>query len=57
MLALLVVSGIGMMFNTTRQIALLSLAVLCLLFPVLVVLLALVGAVAFIVFKLNRKKS
>ena len=57
MLALMVVSVIGMLFPNTRQIGLLCLAVLCLLSPVLVVLLVLVGASGYLCFKLYRRKN
>jgi hypothetical protein len=42
-LALVVVAALGLSFSTTRQIGILSVAVLCFLYPALVVVLIFVG--------------
>jgi len=42
-LALVVVAALGLSFSSTRQIGILSTAILCFLYPALVVVLILVG--------------
>jgi hypothetical protein len=52
-LALVVVAALGLSFSTTRQIGILSVAVLCFLYPALVVVLIFVGGYFF--HTINRK--
>ncbi|MFZ2218866.1 MAG: hypothetical protein WAV85_09310 [Rhodoferax sp.] len=42
-LALVVVAALGLSFSTTRQIGILSVAVLCFIYPALVIVLILIG--------------
>ena len=42
-LALVVVGALGLSFSTTRQIGILSIAVLCFIYPALVLVLILIG--------------
>ena len=42
-LALAVVAALGLSFSTTRQIGILSVAVLCFIYPALVIVLILIG--------------
>ena len=42
-LALVVVAALGLSFSTTRQIGILSVALLCFLYPALVLVLILIG--------------
>ncbi len=42
-LALVVVAALGLSFSTTRQIGILSTAILCFLYPALVIVLIVVG--------------
>ena len=46
-LALLVVAALGLSFSTTRQIGILSIALLCFIYPALVLLLILIGGGVF----------
>ncbi len=51
-LALLVVAALGMSFSSTRQIGILSTAILCFLHPAIVILLILIaGSVYFLTRK------
>ena len=47
-LALVVVAALGLSFSTTRQIGILSVAVLCFIHPALVLVLILVGGGVFL---------
>ena len=53
-LALVVVAGLGLLFSTTRQLGLLCVFVLCILYPVLIVALVLVGGSVFVYLKLRK---
>lgn len=46
-LALVVVAVLGLCFSSTRQIGILSIAVLCFVYPALVIVLILIGGSAF----------
>ena len=46
-LALLVVAALGLSFSTTRQIGILSIALLCFIYPALVLVLILIGGGVF----------
>jgi hypothetical protein len=56
-MTLVVVAAVGLMFASTRQLGLLSVGLLCLIAPVLVVLLALIGLGLYLCFKLYRRKN
>ena len=47
-LALVVVAALGLSFSTTRQIGILSVALLCFLYPALVIVLILIGGGIYI---------
>ena len=49
-LALVVVAALGLSFSTTRQIGILSIAVLCFLYPALVIALILMGGGIYLFF-------
>ena len=51
--ALTVVAVVGMMFSSTRQLGLLGLAVLCLLYPWPVVALLLIGGGALLFYQMR----
>jgi hypothetical protein len=53
-LALVVVAGLGMAFPSTRNIGLLSTALLCFIYPVFVIVLILIGGSVY--FYQNRSK-